>query len=153
MRWLRHYHQLPEPLRIVGTAALGSAIGYVTYIIVYALQPFEPRAPISWLLAFVINVGRQHALHRAMTFGGLEEQSKYWPSLQRAYVMYSGSAVITTALNGLLTVRYDVNHNLAWLACVAVTGLISLAFLRRYVFRLSRAQPASGSGPASDGSG
>ncbi len=147
---LRHYHRLPEPLRILGTAVLGAAIGYVTYIIVYALQPFEPRATISWLLAFIINVGRQHALHRVLTYGGLHTRTEYWPSLRRAYVMYAGSALATTALNWLLSVRLGINHNLAWLACVSLTGLISLVFLRRFVFRLPHGSD-SGRGPASGG--
>ena len=126
------YRSLPEPARIVGTACLGAAIGYVTYLIIFALNPLPWRAPTSWLLAFLVNVTRQHTLHRVLTFSA---STAYWPSLGRAYVMYSGTAVATTTLNGYLTVERGLDHNLAWLACIGVTAVISLIFLKRYVFR------------------
>lgn len=128
---LRRYRAMPEFLRIVATACIGAMIGYVTYLIVYALNPIAPRATTSWLLAFLINVSRQHALHRWLTF---DESGCYWPSLGRAYVMYSGTAVATTTLNWFLAVRHHVNHNLAWLACMGLTALISLVLLKRFVF-------------------
>jgi putative flippase GtrA len=130
-RCLQRYHAMPESFRIVGTALIGSAIGYITYLVVYLLNPIEPRATTSWLIAFLVNVSRQHALHRLLTFG---HAGPYWPSLARAYVMYSGTALVTTALNWYLTVHHGVNHNLAWLACLALTGLISIVFLKRFVF-------------------
>ena len=128
---LRRYRAMPELLRIVATACIGAMIGYVTYLLVYLLNPIEPRATTSWLLAFLINVSRQHALHRWLTF---DEPGRYWPSLGCAYVMYSGTAVATTSLNWFLVVRHHLNHNLAWLACMGLTALISLAFLKRFVF-------------------
>jgi hypothetical protein len=128
---LRRYRAMPEAWRIVATACIGAMIGYVTYLLVYALNPIAPRATTSWLLAFLINVSRQHALHRWLTF---DEPGRYWPSLRRAYVMYSGTAVATTSLNWLLAVRHHLNHNLAWLACMGLTALISLVLLKRFVF-------------------
>jgi hypothetical protein len=122
---------MPEPVRIVGTACIGACIGYVTYFIIYALNPFEPRATSSWLAAFLVNVSRQHALHRWLTF---RHPGPYWPSLARAYVMYSGTAVATTSLNWFLTVHQGIDHNLAWLACLELTASISLVFLKRFVF-------------------
>jgi hypothetical protein len=132
---LSWYRGMPESIRIIMTAFIGAPIGYVTYLILYAINPLEPRATISWFIAFLINIGRQHGLHRWLTF---DKPGPYGPSLRRAYVMYSGSAVATTILNWLLTVRYGINHNLAWLACVGLTGLISLGFLKRFVFRQRR---------------
>lgn len=79
-----------------------------------------------------MNVTRQHSLHRVLTFGA---STAYWPSLRRAYVMYSGSAVATTSLNWYLTVVRGIDHHLAWLACIGVTALISLVFLKRHVFQ------------------
>lgn len=128
---LRHYRAMPGYLRITATACIGAMIGYVTYLIVYALNPIAPRATTSWLLAFLINVSRQHALHRWLTF---DDPGSYWPSLSRAYVMYSGTAVATTSLNWFLAVRHGVDHNLAWLACMGLTAAISLLFLPRFVF-------------------
>jgi hypothetical protein len=130
--WLRRYRAMPEALRIVATAFIGASIGYVTYLVIYAINPFQPRATTSWLLAFLVNVVRQHGLHRWLTF---EHHGPYWPSLRRAYVMYSGSAVATTALNWSLTVHLGWNHHLAWVACLFLTATISLVFLKRFVFK------------------
>jgi putative flippase GtrA len=131
-RLLWWYRSQPEPLRIVGTALLGASIGYVTYALIYAVNPLPWRATTSWFAAFLVNVTRQHALHRLLTF---DARAEYWGSLRRAYVMYSGSALATTTLNWYLTVVRGVGHQLAWLACLGLTALLSLVFLKRYVFR------------------
>jgi branched-subunit amino acid ABC-type transport system permease component len=128
---LYRYLAMPEPVRIVGTACIGAAIGFVTYLLINAMNPLEPRATTSWFLAFLINVSRQHALHRWLTF---KYSVPYWRSLGRAYVMYSGTAVMTTTLNWYVTVQLSWNHHLAWLACLGLTASISLIFLKRFVF-------------------
>jgi putative flippase GtrA len=125
------YQQMPEKLRLVTTAVIGALLGLVTYEIIYALNPFTPRAPTSWFLAFAIGIARQHALHRWLTF---TYHTPYWRSLARAYVMYSGTAVIGTFLNYGLTQWLGVNHRLAWLICLLNTAMISLVFLKRFVF-------------------
>jgi hypothetical protein len=129
---------MPEPMRIAATALFGAAIGYVTYLLIYALNPLHPRTTTSWLLAFLLNIMRQHGLHRGLTF---EHSGPYWPSLGRAYVMYSGTAVATTALNWYLTVSRGLNHNAAWLMCMGLTAIISLIFLKRFVFRIGPKHP------------
>jgi hypothetical protein len=130
-RLLRRYRTMPESVRIVATACIGAAIGYVTYLLIYALNPLQPRATTSWFLAFMVNVSRQHGLHRWLTF---EQAGPYWPSLGRAYIMYSASAMATTTLNWFLTVQQGWTHHLAWLACLGLTAMISLVFLKRFVF-------------------
>jgi putative flippase GtrA len=117
---------------LVITACLGALIGFVTYEIIYWINPIDPRASTSWFIAFVVGVARQHALHRWLTFS---HPTPYWKSLGRAYVMYSGSLVVTSALNWGLTEQLLLNHRLAWAICLLVTALISLVFLKRYVFR------------------
>ncbi len=117
---------------MVITAVIGAVIGLITYEIIYALNPLHPRATMSWALAFGIGIARQHALHRWLTF---THKTSYWPSLGRAYVMYSGSAAAGTLLNWTLTVVLRVNHRIAWVICLFATAAISLIFLRRYVFR------------------
>jgi hypothetical protein len=129
---LSWYRSLPQPARIIGTAILGAAIGYVTYALIYAVNPLPWRATTSWLAAFLVNVARQHALHRTLSF---DASAHYGRSLRRAYVMYSGSAAATTSLNWYLTVVRGIGHQRAWFACLGLTGLISLLFLKRYVFR------------------
>lgn len=129
---VRLYHGMPEKARMLVTAVIGAIIGLITYEIIYALNPLQPRATTSWALAFGIGIARQHALHRWLTF---THDSPYWPSLGRAYVMYSGSAAAGTLLNWGLTAGLGVNHHIAWVICLFTTAAISLIFLKRYVFR------------------
>jgi putative flippase GtrA len=140
-RALARYHALPENLRIVLTAALGAMTGMVTYELVYLVDPFEPRATTAWTASFLINVARQHSFHRVLTF---THPTPYWSSLARAYVMYTGSLVLGAGLNWLLTQKLGVNHRVAWFCCLMNTAVISLFFLKRFVFRARRtAEPGT----------
>jgi putative flippase GtrA len=130
-RLVRLYQKMPEKVRMVTTAVIGALLGLITYEIIYALNPFTPRAPTSWALAFAIGIARQHALHRWLTF---THRTPYWQSLGRAYVMYSGSAAVGTLLDWVLTQWLGINHRVAWLVCLMTTATISLVFLKRYVF-------------------
>jgi len=129
---LARYHALPERLRMVLTAILGAFIGLVTYEIIYWFNPFEPRATTSWAVSFLIGVTRQHGLHRMLTF---THQSPYWPSLGRAYLMYTGSLLFGTLLNWVLTEGCGINHQAAWFCCLLSTATISLFFLKHFVFK------------------
>ena len=126
------FRQLPEILRMSVTAILGVGIGYLTYELIYFLNPFEPRASISWLIAFIIGIVRQHALHRGLSFN---HPTPYWKSLFRAYVMYSASLMLGSGLNWYLTVQLDMHHRLAWLVCLILTAGISLITLKSFVFK------------------
>ena len=131
-RLVDHYHRMPEKVRLSVTAVIGAGLSLVTYEIIFFLNPIEPKATTSWALAFIVNIARQHALHRWLSF---IHPTRYWPSLFRAYVMYSGTAVATTFLNYWLTTSFALNHRLVWLLCMLTTALISLLLLKRYVFR------------------
>jgi putative flippase GtrA len=89
--WLRRFRGLPEKLKLVIIAVLGALIGLVTYELIYLINPFEPRAPTSWLAAFAIGAPRQYSLHRWLTF---ESDVPYGPRLARAYVLYSAIAAL-----------------------------------------------------------
>lgn len=128
---LQRFRRLPETARLAIVAVLGALIGLVTYEIVYFLNPFEPRAPTSWLASFAIGVPRQFSLHRWLTF---RSAAPYGPRLARAYVLYSAIALLTTALNWLLVEQLGLPHRLAWLACIATTGLVNLFALKPLVF-------------------
>ena len=129
--WLQRFRLLPEKTRLLAVALLGALIGLVTYQLIYWVNPFEPRAPTSWLASFLIGVPRQFTLHRSLTF---RSQVPYAPRLARAYALYAFIAVVTTSLNWLLVVRHSVPHHLAWLACISTTGLINLFALKPLVF-------------------
>ena len=130
-RALRQFLSLPESARLVIVAIFGSLTGLAVYEVVYYLNPFEPRASISWLLSFIIGVVRQHALHRWLTFS---HRGPYWRSLTRAYLLYASLLVVTTALNYLLVEQLQWNHHLVWLICVATVGGINLFALKRFVY-------------------
>lgn len=123
-------------MRIAATALIGALIGLVTYEIIYFLNPFEPRAPSSWLIAFLIDVPRQHFLHRWLTF---DDVSAYWSSLAKAFVLYAGIAVLTTGLDWWLVEDIGLNHRWGWAACTLTTGSINLFVLKRLVYVSPRA--------------
>lgn len=127
-QWLQG---LPEKPRMTLVAIFGGLIGLAVYELIYILNPIEPRATTSWLLSFLIGVPRQHALHRWLTFG---DQTPYWSSLKRAYVLYSSLVVLTTALNYLLVEIFHWYHLLAWLTCVTTAGAINLFILKPIVY-------------------
>jgi putative flippase GtrA len=129
--WRTRFDRLPEKLRLLLVALAGAAIGLATYQLIYWINPLQPRAPTSWLAAFVIGVPRQYSLHRSLTF---RSNVPYAPRLARAYVLYSCIAVVTTALNWWLVERLAVPHHLAWLACISTTGAINLFALKPLVF-------------------
>ena len=132
MKIISAYKTLPENIRLILTAIIGAAIGFVTYEIIYFFNPIEPRASSSWFIAFLVDVLRQHALHRWLTF---DTKTHYWKSLIRAYIMYSGALITTTGLNYFLTKTLLIDHQLAWFICILIKALISLLFLKKYVFK------------------
>lgn len=132
MNLLEKYRSMPEKVRLGCTAVLGAAVGLLTYELIYFAMPLQPRATISWILAFLLGVARQHGLHRWLTFS--DRASPYWSSLSRAYVMYSGAFVAGAALDWILTEQVGMHHRLAWACCLLTTMTISLGFLRSYVF-------------------
>jgi len=117
---------------MVIVATLGALTGLITYEIIYFFNPFEPKASSSWFIASIVNIARQHGLHRWLTFS---HKVNYWRSLSRAYIMYSGSILIGVALNWFLVEELFVNHRIAWVFCLIITALISFFFLKRYVFK------------------
>jgi len=126
------FNNLPEIVRMIIIAVVGAGIGFISYELIYYVNPLETRASSSWAFAFIIGVFRQHALHRHFTFS---DEKPYWKSLIRAYIMYSGALFITSGLNWYLTEVQMINHRLAWVTCLILSALISLVFLKKYVFR------------------
>lgn len=126
------YIKSKEFTRMVSIAILGAIIGFITYEIIYYFNPFSPKATLSWILAFIIGTARQHALHRHFTF---LFKTHYWESLYRAYILDFGVLVSTSALNWFLTEIIHADHRLAWFSCLVLTAIISLIFLKQFVFK------------------
>jgi len=129
---LLKFRSLPELVRMMCIAIVGVGIGFVTYELIYYLNPIKPKASSSWFMAFMIGIARQHGLHRWFTFA---DKSPYLKSLFRAYIMYSSALILSSGLNWVLTETLHFNHRIAWLICVGISGLISLIFLRTFVFK------------------
>jgi len=126
-------HRLPELARMGFTALLGVLLGWLTYELLYCLNPLAGcRATSSWGLGWTISVWRQHALHRWLTFSS---RAPYGKSLRQAYLFYAASGALGGLTNLQLTAGMGVHHRIAWLICLGITGLVSVLFLKRLVFQ------------------
>lgn len=130
------FRNLPEYVRMVVVALIGTIIGYVTYEIIFYLNPFHPKATISWFLSYIITILRQHSLHRQFTF--TTHKTPYWRSLMKAFVMYFSSLCLSSGLNYLMIEVLHINHRITWATCLIVTAFMSLFFLKKYVFKSSK---------------
>lgn len=127
-----NFYKLSETLRMLVIATIGMILSLITYEIIYEFNPFSPKATISWIIAFIIGIARQHALHRHFTFS---HKTSYFKSLYRAYIVDIGSLVFSTGLNWFLSEILQFNHRLVWACCLVSTALISLVFLKKYIFK------------------
>ncbi len=126
------FYKQSEFVRMLIVAMTGAIVGFITYEIVYYLNPFSPKSTLSWIIAFIIGVVRQHALHRNFTF---QYKTPYLKSLYRAYVVDFGALLCSSCLNWFLSEILNLNHRLTWVICLLSTALISLAFLKKYIFK------------------
>jgi len=120
-----------EFLRMILIALLGVFLGFITYEIIYFINPFAPKETVSWFFAFLVGVARQHTLHRNFTFS---HKTFYWKTLRRAYILNTGTLIFSATLNWFLTVVLNLHYRIAWVCCIVFTGLMGLLFLKRYVF-------------------
>ncbi|WP_298512292.1 GtrA family protein [uncultured Kordia sp.] len=127
-----NFYKQSENVRMLVIATIGMILSLLTYEIIYYLNPFSPKATISWTIAFIIGTARQHALHRYFTF---LHKGSYFKSLYRAYIVDIGGLVFTTGLNWFLSEFLQVHHRFVWACCVAATALIGLVFLKKYIFK------------------
>ncbi len=121
-----------ETVRMLVVALTGVVLGFITYEILYYINPFSPKGTISWVVAFLIGIARQHALHRYFTF---QLKTSYFKSLFRAYVVDVGALFFSTGLNWFLSEILHWNHRTVWVCCLLSTAFISLILLKRYIFK------------------
>ncbi|WP_156168982.1 GtrA family protein [Kordia jejudonensis] len=126
------FYKQPETVRVLLIAAVGMILGLLTYEIMYYLNPFSPRATISWTITFLIGIVRQHALHRYFTF---QHKASYVKSLSRASFVDVSALFFSTGFNWFLSEVLMIHHRIVWVCCLLSTGLISLLFLKKYIFR------------------
>ena len=131
--WLDWLHKRPELARVGVVALIGTVLSWVTYEVVYFLNPFEPRATTSWAVSFTIGVFRQHHLHRKLTFP--HTGVPYCSSLKRDIVASLIVIILSTALNFALTEVGKVNYRVAWAICLVSVAAVDYTLIKLYVFR------------------
>jgi len=131
---VRHWlHNRSQFQRIVAVAAFGAAMSWVTYEAIFFINPFEPRATLSWLLAFVIGVVRQHHLHRQFAFPYTEVA--YRTSLRRLAITSVTVALMVGTTNYALVTLVGLHHRLVWVLCLMLVAASNFAALKLFVFR------------------
>lgn len=126
-------HRQREFRRVAIAAAIGTVLAWLTYEIVFFVNPFDPRATTSWAAAFLIGVFRQHHLHRTLSF--YKSTRSYSGSLSREALAAVFVFVTGILLNYWLTDRLDFNHRIAWATCLVSVSAIEYALMKFFVFR------------------
>lgn len=129
------FYKQSEAVRMLLIALVGVVLGFITYEIVYYVNPFSPKGTISWIIAFLIGIARQHALHRCFTF---QYKASYFKSLYRAYIVDVGALFFSAGLNWFLSEMLHWNHRIVWMCCLLSTALISLVLLKKYIFKIPK---------------
>lgn len=132
---ISNLYKQSETIRMLLVALTGVVLGFITYEIIYYINPFSPKGTISWVIAFLIGIARQHALHRYCTF---QHKTPYFKSLIRAYVVDVGALFFSTGLNWFLSEILHWNHRIVWVCCLLSTTFISLVLLKRYIFKIPK---------------
>lgn len=124
---------------VILVAAVGLLLSWVTYEIVFFLNPYEHKATSSWLVSYVVGVLRQHHLHRRFSFP--DSHTTYKTTLLRDILSSVTLLFVGTLLNWVLVGVLHLNHRLAWLICTATIAALTLVLIKAFVFK-------SGQGPA-----
>ena len=104
------YKELPSSTREKGLFLLSSSLGTVLFFLLfesfqivstYDLEAREGAFTMSYLLAYLISIAWQHALHRLLVFS----HQPYCLSLLHTYASYSFSLLCFAALGALLIQR------------------------------------------------
>jgi hypothetical protein len=142
------FFKIPETIRMGLIAIAGTAIGWVTYEVLYMINPLQQfRATSTWIVEFALGVLRQHALHRHFTF---RAATSYWKTLARAYVFYILCAIFGSGLNYALTDIAGWNYRLVWIICAIFVATMSLLFLKKSVFLIKKGRLSLKTRPLSE---
>lgn len=126
----------PEILRVSITAAIGTVLAWITYEIVHLLNPIEPQATTSWVIAFSLGIVRQHHLHRTLSFP--KNGVPYGLSLWRDLLASLGIVAASAALNFALTEIAGLHHRTAWAICLASVAVFDYLIMKFFVFRRAK---------------
>lgn len=132
-------------LRFIVSGSAGVLIGLVLYEATFWLNPTTTyRATSSYVIAYVLGIFVQHALHRSITFGGAVSYAR---SLRRTFLVYPAVLVVSSALNLALVNGLDWHHRAAFWATIVVSGALSYLGLRLFAFRETGSRGAAPDAP------
>ena len=129
--WVRSRRELE---RVAIAAGIGTVLAWLTYEIIYLINPFEPRATTSWTAAFLIGIFRQHHLHRTLAF--YKSTRSYSGSLSREAAAALLILIIGIFLNFWLTNHWDIHHRAAWAICLVSVAMLEYGLMKFFVFRV-----------------
>lgn len=138
-RSIARFRERSEFVKVVIIAVIGTVLSWATYEIVFWVNPFEPRATVSWGMSFTIGIFRQHHLHRTLTFP--RNELSYGATLRRDFVASLGIALLSTSFNYLLTEVFELYHRGAWVACALLVAGIEYLLMKTFIFP-QRRRPA-----------
>ena len=131
--WKR-WGEIPERVRFVIVGLFGVLIGWLIYNLIYILAPeSDNRATISWGIAYVLAIFRQHALHYMLTFK--ESDASYLESLFGAFLVYGLGFFITTYVNSQLNTTIGLYHQFSYFLTVAIGVVYNYIFLKKLAFK------------------
>lgn len=130
VNWVRGRAEL---LRVGVAAAISTLLAWLTYEIIYFLNPLEPHATTSWAIAFLIGIFRQHHLHRTLSFPATT--TSYQTSLRREILASLVVLLAGSSVNFVLTESFAMHHRLAWVLCLLSVAGLEYALMKFFVFR------------------
>ena len=133
VRAVSHARRLPQTTRIALVAVCGLPLAWVTYEILYLVNPLAPRATTTWIAAYALGVARQHFLHRAISFH--DRAIQYRTSLLKAYATSIVLGIVSTFANWEMTEGLGINHQVTWAICILGVGLADYMTMKLFVFR------------------
>ena len=128
--WL---HRRREVERVASVALFGTLVSWLTYELIFLINPIEPRATTSWFLTYLTAVVRQHHLHRIISFPG--PKANYAATFRRQVVVNGTLLCLGGGLNYVLVEIADMHHRLAWLICMALVATSNYLSMKFFVFR------------------
>ena len=131
------WNLIPEKIRFLITGMFGVFIGGFIYVIIYKSNPLEThKATTSWILAFLLAILRQHALHYFFTF--TEISVPYLNSLYGAIKTYSFNLVWSTVLIHFLNEQVKLDYRISWFITVAISVPLSYILLKKLSFGVNK---------------
>ena len=128
--WL---HRRSELERVVSVALFGTLVSWLTYELIFLINPIEPRATTSWFLTYLTAIVRQHHLHRLISFPG--PKANYAATFRRQVLVNITLLGLGGGLNYVLVELADLHHRLAWLICMALVASSNYLSRKFFVFR------------------